>query len=157
MIAVEAAARTDARTETRTDTRTDARTDARTDTRTDAGTDIKLTKEESSILEESTDKVIAAAEKNRGMDVGDVLRYSNNMPAGINAVYQWRLQAEKNMKIGLTDQQVADFVSRFMPAYVAYLPALYATGPQRRNFPVSVPVLKITVDIDRFPISAEYL
>ena len=77
MIAVVAAARTDtrtdartdARTDTRTDARTDTRTDARTETRTDAGTDIKLTKEENSIFEESGDKVIAAAERNRGMDV----------------------------------------------------------------------------------------
>ena len=113
-------------------------------------------------------------------------RYSNNPPAGIDAVFKWRLQAEKTMKVGLTDQQVADFVSRFMPAYVTYLPALYSTGPERRVqhtsrdlvpipgqvpgyvegqvpgkvqglVPDLVPVLKITVDIDRFPISAEYL
>ena len=41
-------------------------------------------------------------------------------------VFDWRLQAEVEMrtsgKPGLTDAQVADFVSRFMPAYKAYLP-----------------------------------
>ena len=29
----------------------------------------------------------------------------------------------------LTDDEVADFVARFMPAYVAYLPGLYNAGP----------------------------
>ena len=133
-----------------------ARSDLRTAERTDTEMGINLKNEESSIVEESTDTIIAA-EMERKMDVREIQRYSNNMPAGINAVYQWRLQAERNMKIGLTDQQVADFISRFMPAYVAYLPALYTTGPQRRIFPAPVPVLKMTVDIDRFPISSEYL
>ena len=133
-----------------------ARSDLRTAERTDTEMGINLKNEESSIIEESNDTIIAA-ETERKMDVREIQRYSNNMPAGINAVYQWRLQAERNMKIRLTDQQVADFISRFMPAYVAYLPALYTTGPQRRIFPAPVPVLKMTVDIDRFPISSEYL
>ena len=54
----------------------------------------------------------------------------------INVVYEWRLQAEKMMrasgKSSLTDDQVADFVSRFMPAYQTYLPHLYVHGPQGR-------------------------
>ena len=124
-----------------------ARSDLRTAERTDTEMGINLKNEESSIIEESNDTIIAA-ETERKMDVREIQRYSNNMPAGINAVYQWRLQAERNMKIGLTDQQVADFISRFMPAYVAYLPALYTTGPQRRIFPAPVPVLKMTVDIE---------
>ena len=136
-----------------------ARTDARTETHADTGMGIDSKNGRSSIVEESSDTIIAAlaAEIEKKMGVREIQRYSNNMPAGINAVYQWRLQAERNMKIGLTDEQIADFVSRFMPAYLAYLPALYTTGPQRRIFPAPVPVLKITVDIDRFPISAEYL
>eukprot|EP00873_Tetraselmis_striata_P028065 jgi/Tetstr1/448329/TSEL_035613.t1 len=48
-------------------------------------------------------------------------------------VYKWRLQAEEAMratgKTGMTDEQIADFVSRFMPAYKAYLPELYEKGP----------------------------
>jgi len=32
-------------------------------------------------------------------------------------------------KAGMTDAQIADFVSRYIPAYAAYLPALYAQGP----------------------------
>jgi D-glycerate 3-kinase len=48
-------------------------------------------------------------------------------------VFQWRLQAEKQMKQagkdGMSDEEVRDFVSRYMPAYQAYLPALYSTGP----------------------------
>ena len=32
-------------------------------------------------------------------------------------------------KAGMTDEQIGDFVKRFMPAYRAYLPALYSEGP----------------------------
>lgn len=50
-----------------------------------------------------------------------------------NYVYDWRLQAEVRMraagKPGMTDEQVKDFVDRYMPAYRAYLPSLYAQGP----------------------------
>jgi pantothenate kinase-related protein Tda10 len=52
-------------------------------------------------------------------------------------VYDWRLEAERNMrkagKPSLSDAQVQDFIDRFMPAYRAYLPALYASGPERRE------------------------
>lgn len=48
-------------------------------------------------------------------------------------VFQWRLQAEVEARAAgkptLTDDEVADFVARFMPAYVAYLPGLYGAGP----------------------------
>ncbi len=41
-------------------------------------------------------------------------------------VFDWRSQAETEMraagKPGLSDEQVRDFVARFMPAYQAYLP-----------------------------------
>ena len=50
--------------------------------------------------------------------------------------------------------QVKDFVSRFMPAYDAYVPRLYTVGPQKKE---SAPVLKITVDINRFPISSQLM
>ncbi|KNA12066.1 hypothetical protein SOVF_129040 isoform A [Spinacia oleracea] len=50
-----------------------------------------------------------------------------------SCVYQWRLQAEQAMradgKSGMTDEEVMDFVSRYLPAYNAYLPSLYAEGP----------------------------
>ena len=52
-------------------------------------------------------------------------------------VYRWRLQAEQNMgrqnKPRLSDDQVKDFVDRFMPAYRAYLPGLYERGPAGRG------------------------
>jgi len=45
-------------------------------------------------------------------------------------VFKWRLEAEEAMraggKPGMSDAQIADFVARFMPAYKAYLPYLYA-------------------------------
>ncbi|EPS74469.1 hypothetical protein M569_00280, partial [Genlisea aurea] len=48
-------------------------------------------------------------------------------------VYEWRLQAEVAMraagKTSMTDAEVLDFVSRYMPAYKAYLPTLYGEGP----------------------------
>uniref|UniRef100_A0A5B6ZE39 D-glycerate 3-kinase, chloroplastic n=1 Tax=Davidia involucrata TaxID=16924 RepID=A0A5B6ZE39_DAVIN len=51
-----------------------------------------------------------------------------------NSVYQWRLQAEIAMradgKPGMSDEEVMDFVSRYLPAYKAYLPALYSEGPK---------------------------
>ena len=63
----------------------------------------------------------------------------------IDVVYSWRLEAEKKMrqqrqkeplgatsgaaKAALSDEEVRDFVSRFMPAYKLYLPDLYAHGP----------------------------
>lgn len=53
----------------------------------------------------------------------------------IDNVYNWRLQAERNMgrqgRPRLSDDQVKDFVNRFMPAYHAYLPRLYKLGPRR--------------------------
>lgn len=48
-------------------------------------------------------------------------------------VYQWRQEAETKMlakgKSGMSEQQVKDFVDRYMPAYKAYLPTLYRKGP----------------------------
>ncbi|KAK1265422.1 hypothetical protein QJS04_geneDACA024237 [Acorus gramineus] len=45
-----------------------------------------------------------------------------------NCVFKWRLQAEVAMradgKPGMSDEEVLDFVSRYLPAYKAYLPAL---------------------------------
>lgn len=48
-------------------------------------------------------------------------------------VFKWRLQAEQQMraagKDGMSDEQVAEFVRRYMPAYEAYLPRMYREGP----------------------------
>jgi D-glycerate 3-kinase len=71
-------------------------------------------------------------------------------------VFDWRLQAELQMraqgKPGLSDDQVADFVGRFMPAYKAYLPALYANGPTGRPH---LPRLAIDVDATRTLVGAQ--
>jgi D-glycerate 3-kinase len=71
-------------------------------------------------------------------------------------VYTWRLQAERAMiaagKSGLTDMQVRDFVDRFMPAYRAFLPALYAKGPPQSD--EHGPVLCVRVREDRTPCDA---
>ena len=50
--------------------------------------------------------------------------------------------------------QVEDFVSRFMPAYEAYVPALYGTGPERKD---GVPVMMVTVDEERYPITSQLM
>ncbi|XP_050230668.1 D-glycerate 3-kinase, chloroplastic [Mercurialis annua] len=68
-------------------------------------------------------------------------------------VYQWRLQAEIAMREaglpGMTDEEVMDFVSRYLPAYKAYLPTLYAEGPSGSN---PDDVLLIDIDEGRNPI-----
>ncbi|KAL3150639.1 hypothetical protein ABBQ32_000441 [Trebouxia sp. C0010 RCD-2024] len=52
-------------------------------------------------------------------------------------VHQWRLEAEHKAKAagksGMTDEQVADFVDRYMPGYVHYLPELYSCGPTTKQ------------------------
>ena len=71
-------------------------------------------------------------------------------------VYQWRLQAEERMrasgKPGLSDEQVADFVSRFMPAYDAYLPQLYKKGPTTCR---PGKTLIVEVDQNRAPVAQQ--
>ena len=72
------------------------------------------------------------------------------------ALRRWRLQAEVAMrargKPGMTDAQVADFVDRYMPAYRAYLKALYAEGPT-----TSRPgrLLEIHINESRTPVSGK--
>jgi D-glycerate 3-kinase len=48
-------------------------------------------------------------------------------------VFKWRLEAEQKMKAsgkdGMSDKGVRAFVNRYLPAYKAYLPALYKSGP----------------------------
>lgn len=71
-------------------------------------------------------------------------------------VYQWRLQAEERMKAsgkaGMTAEQIADFVSRFMPAYQAYLPGLYARAPTTAQ---PGKTLIIEVDQNRSPVAEQ--
>lgn len=68
-------------------------------------------------------------------------------------VYQWRLQAEIAMreagKPGMSDEEVEDFVSRYLPAYNAYLPTLYSEGPSGSD-PKHLVVIEI--DEGRNPI-----
>ena len=65
-------------------------------------------------------------------------------------VYEWRLEAEQKSKAagksGMTDEQVADFVDRYMPGYVHYLPGLYSQGPTTKQ---SGKVLTIQIDKTR--------
>ncbi|CAN6456276.1 unnamed protein product [Victoria cruziana] len=71
-------------------------------------------------------------------------------------VYQWRLEAEVAMraagKPGMSDQEVLDFVSRYMPAYKAYLPTLYSDGPcgADKNH-----LLVVEIDEDRNPVYSQ--
>ncbi|KAF2301318.1 hypothetical protein GH714_022660 [Hevea brasiliensis] len=68
-----------------------------------------------------------------------------------SCVYQWRLQRLpwEAGKPGMTDEEVEDFVSRYLPAYKAYLPTLYAEGPSGSD-PENV--LLIEIDEGRNPI-----
>lgn len=70
----------------------------------------------------------------------------------ISIVFQWRLEAEhvmkRNGKSCLSDEQVHDFVSRFVPAYEVYLPNLYqfiVSNQSKDN-------LIFHIDKDRLPI-----
>jgi D-glycerate 3-kinase len=71
-------------------------------------------------------------------------------------VYAWRLQAEQAMRAsgrpGMSDEGIADFVSRYLPAYGAYLPALYARGPTTAR-----PGRTLVVEVDerRSPVDAQ--
>eukprot|EP00252_Welwitschia_mirabilis_P004367 TRINITY_DN1470_c0_g1_i1.p1 TRINITY_DN1470_c0_g1~~TRINITY_DN1470_c0_g1_i1.p1 ORF type:complete len:448 (+),score=64.56 TRINITY_DN1470_c0_g1_i1:244-1587(+) len=68
-------------------------------------------------------------------------------------VYKWRLQAEIAMKAdgkpGMSDEEVFDFVARYMPAYKAYLPKLYSDGPSGSK---PERTLIVEVDENRNPI-----
>lgn len=70
-----------------------------------------------------------------------------------NCVYQWRLQAEQAMRAdgnpGMSDEEVLDFVSRYLPAYNAYLPTLYSEGPNGSD---PNRTLVIEIDEGRNPI-----
>ncbi|CAH1442540.1 unnamed protein product [Lactuca virosa] len=72
-----------------------------------------------------------------------------------SCVYQWRLQAEIGMREagnpGMTDEEVMDFVSRYLPAYNAYLPTLYTEGPKGSD---SNHTLIVEIDEQRNPILA---
>ncbi|KAK4479637.1 hypothetical protein RD792_015163 [Penstemon davidsonii] len=70
-----------------------------------------------------------------------------------SCVYQWRLQAEIGMradgKTGMSDEEVLDFVSRYLPAYKAYLPTLYSEGPNGSD---PDHLLVVEIDEGRNPI-----
>ncbi|KAF9616824.1 hypothetical protein IFM89_032674 [Coptis chinensis] len=70
-----------------------------------------------------------------------------------SCVYQWRLQAEIAMreegKPGMSDEEVRDFVSRYFPAYKAYLPTLYSEGPLGSD---PEHLLVVDIDDERNPI-----
>ncbi|MQL85576.1 hypothetical protein Taro_018104 [Colocasia esculenta] len=71
-----------------------------------------------------------------------------------SCVYQWRLEAEVAMredgKPGMSDEEVLDFVSRYLPAYKAYLPTLYSEGPKGMD---PDRLLVVEVDNERNPIA----
>ena len=71
-------------------------------------------------------------------------------------VYNWRLQAEQAMaaqgRPGMSDAQVADFVSRYMPAYHAFLPALYEAAEGSDGVD-GKPTLMVKVDESRAPVA----
>jgi len=71
-------------------------------------------------------------------------------------VFGWRLQAEQRMrsagKAGMSDEQVADFVARYIPAYQAFLPELYKSGPTTAR---PGHTLVIEVDERRSPVAQQ--
>jgi D-glycerate 3-kinase len=55
-------------------------------------------------------------------------------------------------KTGMSDEAIADFVSRYIPSYSAYLPGLYNNGPT-----TATPgrLLTIQVDAQRAPVAEQ--
>ncbi|KVH98027.1 hypothetical protein Ccrd_023773, partial [Cynara cardunculus var. scolymus] len=82
-----------------------------------------------------------------------------------SCVYQWRLQVCHHLDVllqaeiamreagnpGMSDEEVMDFVSRYLPAYKAYLPTLYTEGPKGSD---SKRTLVVEIDEERNPILA---
>lgn len=70
-------------------------------------------------------------------------------------VFEWRLEAERKMaasgRPGMTDDAVRDFVARYMPAYTAYCPALYAAAGS--DGVDGKPTLLVHVDGNRRPVA----
>jgi len=69
-------------------------------------------------------------------------------------VYEWREQAEASMraqgKPAMTQEQVKDFVDRYMPAYQHYLAGLYRHGPDTGE---GKPLLDFQIDKGRNPVA----
>merc|ERR1712187_741189 len=77
----------------------------------------------------------------------------------MDLVYKWREHAEKAMRAsgkgGMSEQEVKDFVDRYMPAYQHYLPGLYEAGPGGRKKTergVAVDALMVTINENRMPV-----
>ena len=55
------------------------------------------------------------------------------LPGGVEETQAWRLAAERNQRStgapGMTDDEVRDFMRRYLPTYERYLPKLQATSP----------------------------
>jgi len=72
----------------------------------------------------------------------------------LSRVFDWRLEAERKMaaagRPGMSDDGVRDFVKRFMPAYSAYCPALYAAAEGAGVG--GKPTLLVRVDGSRSPV-----
>lgn len=75
--------------------------------------------------------------------------------ANIDQVYQWRMEAERKMiasgKDGMTEEQVMDFVGRYMPAYQTYLPMLYEQQWREKETGAILPQISFTVEDNRLP------
>ncbi|GAA5903909.1 hypothetical protein JCM6882_001347 [Rhodosporidiobolus microsporus] len=70
-------------------------------------------------------------------------------PEGMGYVWEWRLEQEHNMKaknggVGMTDEQVKNFIARYMPAYELQLPGFahdsqpWAGKPDKRGLRILV-------------------
>lgn len=77
-------------------------------------------------------------------------------------VYEWREQQEQHLrssgKPALSSDQVRDFVDRFMPAYKAYLPGLYAPTSSSNDSSrrlSEIPRLVLEIDVTRTPSQLE--
>lgn len=73
-----------------------------------------------------------------------------------DVVFQWREEAEAAMraagKPAMSPEQVADFITRYMPAYAQYLTNMYAQGPGGTD-EAKARTLVVHIDNGRNPVS----
>lgn len=71
------------------------------------------------------------------------------VPKQIEYVLEWRVEAEKNMKLsgkqGMTDEEVLKYALRFLPAYRMYLPGLVDKAP------IDGPQMNVVIAKNRLP------
>mmetsp|Transcript_6247 Transcript_6247/g.11124 ORF Transcript_6247/g.11124 Transcript_6247/m.11124 type:complete len:434 (-) Transcript_6247:43-1344(-) len=113
--------------------------------------DVEFVKNVSAELLPVNENLKAFEELYKEFDAGMIVKIGD-----ANWVFEWRAQAEKRLREatggkGMTEEQVKDFVQRFMPAYKAYLPELYSKSAE-----IAPCGLTLEIDQQRVPRVASF-